>query len=82
MTTPTYSIGKTGALYDNAQRPTNIILPDVDEGGININTNAGQHQSQQLGNRLLCKGPDGALHWYKLALRSTVANTILLYVGP
>ena len=82
MTTPTFSVAKTGALYGNAQRPTNTILPDFDEANNNISTAQGQHQSKRLGTQFLAKGPDGALHWYKFAQESTGDNPTLVYVGP
>ena len=82
MTTPTFSVAKTGALYGNAQRPVNTILPDFDEANNVIGTAAGQHQSKRLGTQFLAKGPDGALHWYKFAQESTADNPTLVYVGP
>ena len=82
MTSPTFSVGKTGALYGSPQRPANTILPDTDGSGNVIGTSAGQHQSKRLGTQFLAKGPDGALHWYMFAQESTAENPTLVYVGP
>ena len=82
MTTPTFSIGKTGAIYGNPQRPANTILPDFDEANNVISTAAGQHQSKRLGTQFLAKGPDGGLHWYKFDQSSTADLPVLVYIGP
>ena len=69
----TYSLGITGYIAGNA----------VNIDGNVCATPGGMQGTMQTGDLMLCKGPDGAQHWYKYdAERSTAANPVLLYVGP
>lgn len=80
----TYSLSVTG--YD-ARNPITTIetlkVPDTDASGNASATTGGLQHLAQTGNQVLCKGPDGGLHWYVLdPYRSTPANPVLLFVGP
>ena len=63
--------------------PDLIQVPDASANGNSCSALAGMSICQQQGDLMLCKGPDGGLHWYKYdAERSTPANPIVIFVGP
>ena len=80
----TYSLGITGYIAGNAVNASKILdVPDANIDGNVCATPGGMQGTMQTGDLMLCKGPDGAQHWYKYdAERSTAANPVLLYVGP
>lgn len=93
--TPTYSQSITGAgvgaVVGGVTPANNILVGDTSVDGVALSTAAGQGQAVRLGSPVLCKGPDGALHWYKIrggggggnAVGSNaVLHPILEYVGP
>jgi hypothetical protein len=60
-----------------------LDAPDANIDGNACATPGGMQSTMQTGDLMLCKGPDGAQHWYKYdAERSTVANPVLIFVGP
>ena len=79
----TYSQTATGYVTGSLLGPKSYNIPDLDLGGNSCVPNAGMAQTMAQGDQMLVKGPDGSLHWYKYdAERSTVANPVLIYVGP
>lgn len=82
--TTTYSLGITGYIAGNAVTTIKALdVPDASLDGNSCATPAGMQGTMQAGDLMLCKGPDGAQHWYKYdAERSTVANPVLIFVGP
>ena len=80
----TYSVGTTGYLAGNAVTTNKELdIPDTSMDGNSSATALGMQNTMQDGDLLLCKGPDGGLHWYKLdAERWTAANPVLIFVGP
>jgi hypothetical protein len=90
MTTPTYSISSVSSLgkgfrADQSQEASKIFLiPDTSMNGNSCALVTGTPvNTMSSGDLILVKGPDGALHWYKIdAERSTPSAPVLLYVGP
>lgn len=78
----TYSLGITGLVPGQCVNKA-YDIPDANESG-NASANTGGMQgTMRVGDLMLVKGPDGAQHWYRYDTeRSTVANPVLLYVGP
>lgn len=89
---PTFSQSITGALtgqlLGGGTVINNTLVPDTTVDGINLVSAGGQAYAAQLGSPVLAKGPDGALHWYKLRhpggpnAGGTVTHPILEYMGP
>ena len=79
----TYSIGTTGLRADSQFTPKLVDIPDTSMDGNASATTGGMQGTMRSGDLILCQGPDGGQHWYKFdAERSTLANPVLLYVGP
>lgn len=79
----TYSVATTGYRADTAVGPKSVILPDTNLTGNASAIAGGMQGTMQIGDLVLCKGPDGGQHWYKFdAERSTPANPVMLFVGP
>ena len=89
MTTPTYSVATTGYVVGgNNLGPKFEIIPDTSSSGYAAAspasvTNQGAQYVMSRNDPILCKGTDGALHWYRLdPERSTPANPVLVFLGP
>lgn len=82
MTTFNHSI--TGFVAGNAVASVGLLnVPDANASGGASAVAGGMQGTMQTGSLVLCKGQDGGLHWYRFdAARSTLANPVLLYVGP
>jgi len=80
----TYNQSVTGFVAGNAVTTAKTQqIPDASMDGDACTTPGGMTNAMNDGDYLLCKGPDGAQHWYKYdAERSTVANPVLIFVGP
>jgi hypothetical protein len=82
----TYSLKATGVVSGNSLLTKQIYdIPDLSSSGIQtgVASGGGQANAMQIGDQMLVKRPDGSQGWYTLdAERSTVANPILLAVGP
>jgi hypothetical protein len=80
----TYNQSITGFIAGNALNTAKLLdVPDANLDGNASATPGGMQGTMQVGDLMLCKGPDGAQHWYKYdAERSTVANPVLIYIGP
>ncbi len=82
-TTPTFSQSLTavmvGVTIDGLLGATNSTVPDNSVDGIALAHN-GYACALRQGSEVLAKGPDGALHWYKLGGSATYP--ILHYKGP
>lgn len=60
-----------------------LDVPDANMSGSACGTVPGMAYTMRQGDQVLCKGPDGGLHWYKFdSSRSTPANPVMLFVGP
>ena len=78
----TYSLGIMGIVPGQCVNAS-YAIPDADMGGGVCSTPSGMNHIMTHANLMLCKGPDGAQHWYRYdSERSTPANPVLLYVGP
>ena len=89
MTTPTYSVATTGYVQNGFNLgPKFEIIPDTSMNGSSAAsaasvTNHGAQYVMSRNDPILCKGTDGALHWYRLdPERSTPANPVLVFLGP
>ena len=83
MTTPTYSQSVSGYVSGPVLGTQATKIPDTGMDGSASATTGGLASVMQTGDQILCKGPDGALHWYKIdAERSLPGITYLIYVGP
>lgn len=83
MATPTYSqsvlavqAGPEG-LLGGAKVTT---IPDTSANGYASGQPNGLYYVMQQREQVLCKGPDGGLHWYHVG--GTPQNPILYFVGP
>ena len=83
----TYSLSATGVVAGGFQLNTAKIydIPDLSRSGIQSGAvgGGGQANAMRIGDQMLVKRPDGSQGWYTLdAERSTVANPVLVAVGP
>jgi len=83
----TYSLSATGVVAGGFQLNTAKIydIPDLSSSGIQSGAvgGGGQANAMRIGDQMLVKRPDGSTGWYTFdAERSTVANPILIPVGP
>ena len=82
----TYSLKATGVVSGNSLLTTQIYdIPDLSRSGIQAGAvgGGGQANAMRIGDQMLVKRPDGSQGWYTLdAERSTVANPVLVAVGP
>lgn len=80
----TYSLNSTGYRADNyISTIKQLDVPDTNLSGNGSGTAGGAALTMQTGDLVLCKGPDGGQHWYKIdAERSTPTVPVLLFVGP
>lgn len=88
---PTFSQSITGyavgELVGGSTPANNYLIPDATVDGINLVNAGGQAYAVQLGSPVLAKGPDGALHWYRIRHvgsngGGTTTHPILEYLGP
>lgn len=89
--TPTFSQSITGftvgSLFGGVTPVNNYLVPDTSVDGINLGTVGGVSAAVQQGSAVLAKGPDGALHWYRIRPPgahggSTTTHPALEYIGP
>ena len=82
----TYSLKATGVVSGNSVLTKQIYdIPDLSSSGIQSGAmgGGGQANAMRIGDQMLVKRPDGSQGWYTLdAERSTVANPVLVAVGP
>lgn len=82
----TYSLKATGVVSGNSVLTKQIYdIPDLSRSGIQSGAvgGGGQANAMRIGDQMLVKRPDGSQGWYTLdAERSTVANPVLVAVGP
>ena len=83
----TYSLAATGVVVGGMNTATKNIydIPDLSRSGIQAGavSGGGQANAMRIGDQMLVKRPDGSQGWYTLdAERSTVANPVLVAVGP
>ena len=83
----TYSLAATGVVVGGMNTATKKIydIPDLSRSGIQSGAvgGGGQANAMRIGDQMLVNRPDGSQGWYTLdAERSTVANPVLVAVGP
>jgi len=88
---PTFSQSLTGylagVLAGGGTPANNYLVPDTTVDNISLVTAGGQAYAMQVGSPVLAKGPDGALHWYRVRHvgangGGTTTHPILEYIGP
>ena len=79
----TYSLSATGYVTGPVLGQKSYDIPDLSSSGVQTGVDDGRKQAMRIGDQMLVKRPDGSQGWYTLdAERSTVANPVLVAVGP